>query len=524
MTSATPAARSRRPSTRSRSRSAPCPRSAVDDPAAVAEGNSGQANSIIFAVTLSAPSTLQVQVPYTIANETATGGAACAPGVDYVPPAGPLVFAPNDTSETIVVPICGDTVAEGNETLLVNLGTPTNATLLDGQGIGTIADDEGAAGLSISDATVAEGDAGTATLTFTVTLAPPSAQQVTVPFSTANQTAASGAACAAGVDYVTTSRHAHVRAGRHQRDAHGDRLPGHRGGGERDAAGEPRHADRRRRPRRRPGPRDDHGRRPGRRSLVQLRDGQRAGERRQRDDHRSAERRHRPERDRATMRACPAAASARTRPPPRRRRAAGPSRRTPSAPASVSFATADQTATAGQDYVATAGTLNFGVNETTKTITIPILAGQPPGRLGVVPRHALEPDRRRDASGRRRRSRSSSSTPRTARPGTPATTAPTTSGRSASARPRRSDGSASAPTGATGTTTPSKATCIETRCDEPWPYVVIANRDGEVEVRLIKEAQAACSSIQVGDYLEADGEKQHEQLFDADSFEVKRRR
>ena len=65
---------------------------------------------------------------------------------------------------------------------------------------------------------------------------------------------------------------------------------------------------------------------------------------------------------------------------------------------------------------------------------------------------------------------------------------------------------------------------LETHCDEPWPYVVIANRDGAVEVRLLKEAQKACSSIHVGDYLEADGEKQHEFLFHADSVEIKRRR
>ncbi len=65
---------------------------------------------------------------------------------------------------------------------------------------------------------------------------------------------------------------------------------------------------------------------------------------------------------------------------------------------------------------------------------------------------------------------------------------------------------------------------LETRCDQPWPSVVIANRDGEVEVRLVKEAQDACRSISVGDYLEAAGEKQHEHLFDADSVDVKRRR
>ena len=65
---------------------------------------------------------------------------------------------------------------------------------------------------------------------------------------------------------------------------------------------------------------------------------------------------------------------------------------------------------------------------------------------------------------------------------------------------------------------------IETRCDQAWPSVVIANRDGAVAVKLLKEAQKACSSIQAGDYLEADGEKQHEGLFHADSVAIKRRR
>ena len=65
---------------------------------------------------------------------------------------------------------------------------------------------------------------------------------------------------------------------------------------------------------------------------------------------------------------------------------------------------------------------------------------------------------------------------------------------------------------------------VEVRCDLGWPRVFIANRDGTVKVRLIKEAVVACHTIQVGDYLEADGEKQHEGLFHADSVEIKRRR
>ena len=356
------------------------------------------------------------------------------------------------------MPICGDTVAEGNETLLVNLGTPTNATLLDGQGIGTIADDEGAAGLSISDATVAEGDAGTATLTFTVTLAPPSAQQVTVPFSTANQTAASGAACAAGVDYVTTAGTLTFVPGDTSETLMVTVCP--------DTVVE------------------------GSETLLVnlgtptggavLGDGQGLGT--ITDDDQaggvsfSSATASVPEsvgsvtitvqRSGGTGPSATAnnasVPGGSVRPnPPASQAAPGGGAVSPNAltPASVSFATADQTATAGQDYVATAGTLNFGVNETTKTITIPILQdnlqegsesflvtlSNPTGgaTLGaqatiavviVDTSHGASPDR-------------------------PATTVPTTSGRSASARPRRSDGSVSAPTGATGTTTPSKATC-----------------------------------------------------------------
>jgi hypothetical protein len=54
------------------------------------------------------------------------------------------------------------------------------------------------------------------------------------------------------------------------------------------------------------------------------------------------------------------------------------------------------------------------------------------------------------------------------------------------------------------------------------PYVVIGTIDGDQRVRLRGDARATCSSIRVGDYLEADGEKQHEQLFDADDVTIRR--
>ena len=57
----------------------------------------------------------------------------------------------------------GDTLDEANETFFVNLSAPSNATIADGQGVGTITDDDATPSLSINDVTVTEGNAGTTT-------------------------------------------------------------------------------------------------------------------------------------------------------------------------------------------------------------------------------------------------------------------------------------------------------------------------------------------------------------------------
>ena len=76
----------------------------------------------------------------------------------------------------------GDRLAEPNETFFVNLSSPTNATIADGQGVGTIVDDEPR--ISISDVTKAEGKKGQTTLfTFTVTLSAAYDQPVTMSFA-----------------------------------------------------------------------------------------------------------------------------------------------------------------------------------------------------------------------------------------------------------------------------------------------------------------------------------------------------
>jgi ribosomal protein L35AE/L33A len=160
----------------------------------VAEGDSGTTNAA-FNVSLSAASGFAVTVNYSTADGTATAGS------DYQSTSGTLTFNPGETTQTVTVLVNGDTTFEPNETFSVNLATPANATIADSQGVGTITNDDAAPPIpafSINDITVAEGDSGTKTLDFTVSLSMNPAQTVTVDYATADGTAT------AGSDYQTT--------------------------------------------------------------------------------------------------------------------------------------------------------------------------------------------------------------------------------------------------------------------------------------------------------------------------------
>ena len=160
----------------------------------VTEGNSGTV-SALFTVTLSAASTSTVTVVYATANATALAD------IDYVPTSGTLTFAPGITSQSITVPVIGDTLDEANETFVVGLSAPTNATLgTPSQGTGTITDNDATPSLSINDLTVNEGNSGGVLATFTVTLSAVSGRPVSVNYATSNGTATVGAG-----DYVAAS-------------------------------------------------------------------------------------------------------------------------------------------------------------------------------------------------------------------------------------------------------------------------------------------------------------------------------
>jgi Calx-beta domain len=161
----------------------PPPDLAVAD-ASVVEGHAGT-TALVFRVTLSAASTQPVTVGWATADGTATAGS------DYQAASGTLTFAPGETAKAIAVPVSGDRLGEPNETFVVNLSSPTNATMADGQGIGTVVDDEPR--ISIGTVTKAEGRKNHTTLfTFTVTLSAAYDQAVTVSFRTVDGTATTG--------------------------------------------------------------------------------------------------------------------------------------------------------------------------------------------------------------------------------------------------------------------------------------------------------------------------------------------
>ena len=101
-----------------------------------AEGNSGT-TPLTFTVTLSAaPGASMVTVAYATAD-----GSATAPQ-DYTATSGTLTFSGTTTTQTISVPVVGDTAVELTETFQVVLSAPAGATIADGNATGTISNDD----------------------------------------------------------------------------------------------------------------------------------------------------------------------------------------------------------------------------------------------------------------------------------------------------------------------------------------------------------------------------------------------
>ncbi|WP_454017907.1 Calx-beta domain-containing protein [Azospirillum sp. Marseille-Q6669] len=86
----------------------------------------------VFTVKLSQAYNQTVTVDYATADGTAKAGS------DYLATSGKLTFAAGETTKTVAVKVLSDDVTEGVETFNLKLSNPTQATIADGTGIGTI--------------------------------------------------------------------------------------------------------------------------------------------------------------------------------------------------------------------------------------------------------------------------------------------------------------------------------------------------------------------------------------------------
>ena len=141
---------------------------------------SENAGTMAFEVTLREVAATRVAVDYATADATALAGQ------DYSATAGTLAFLPGETTRTIIVPLLDDALHEMDETFRVTLANPAGAIVADDEATGTITDDDEAATLSVGDQTAVE---SLGEIVFEISLAGQSAMPVTVEYATANGTA-----------------------------------------------------------------------------------------------------------------------------------------------------------------------------------------------------------------------------------------------------------------------------------------------------------------------------------------------
>ena len=149
--------------------------------------------SISLTVTRAGDLNSSFTVPFSTTNGTALAGS------DFVATNGSLTFGTNVNSQTITVTILNDKVIEPTETFTVGLGTPTGQAALGAANrfvTVSILDDDSTLQFTVANTNVIE-SAGSITLV--VTRIGASNSTVSVPFTTANGTALAGA------DYAGTN-------------------------------------------------------------------------------------------------------------------------------------------------------------------------------------------------------------------------------------------------------------------------------------------------------------------------------
>jgi uncharacterized delta-60 repeat protein len=122
------------------------------------EGNGGM-TAFGFKATLSTASSQTI----TVSAQTSDGSASAASDYIAVGPAT-IEFAPGETTKTVIVKVRSDLAVESNEGFFLKLSSPSGATIADGQGKGTIQNDDlsPAASCTITGTSAGEALNGTA--------------------------------------------------------------------------------------------------------------------------------------------------------------------------------------------------------------------------------------------------------------------------------------------------------------------------------------------------------------------------
>ena len=106
----------------------------------ISDASAGEGGALTFTVTLSPVSGRYVWVHYYA--RPAFGAGLSATFADFAQAYGMLTFSPGETSKTITVAAVDDSSPEGDETFRVVLYSAVQAAVADGEGVGTITDND----------------------------------------------------------------------------------------------------------------------------------------------------------------------------------------------------------------------------------------------------------------------------------------------------------------------------------------------------------------------------------------------
>jgi Flp pilus assembly protein TadG len=169
-----------------------CGGGTLDDPVVCINDMSAneQDGTLTFTVSVSPPGNSGQRPAVTLRART-RDGTAKIDDIDYTEWSQQISIEEHETSKTVTVPILDDLLSEGNENFYLELDHINNGRIAKARGVGTIIDDEGAAPPNITIDDIVSVSEGAGTASFRVWLSTNSASATTVNFSTSDGTALS---------------------------------------------------------------------------------------------------------------------------------------------------------------------------------------------------------------------------------------------------------------------------------------------------------------------------------------------